>query len=110
MKTSIMGIFDRFKRKSPEEKLREKEQLVVLDGKMDDWRDRRPKNYQDHSHCIVCGRAIHWGKKYCSMECKNKYEGVQKMGQGKNKWMMIVMFGVMGVMMLFMFMGGGLGG
>lgn len=105
-----MGILDVFKRKSPEDKAREREQLELLDQKVEEWRERRPKNYQDHSHCIVCGRAIHWGKKYCSMECKTKYEGVQNKGKGKNKWMMFIMFGVMGVMMLFMFMGTGFGG
>jgi len=31
-----------------------------------------------HSHCIVCGKAIPYGEKFCSEKCKNEYEKIIK--------------------------------
>ena len=74
--------------------------------KTEAWRSKVAKGYDEHGHCSVCGRAIHADKKYCSIECKTKFEGVQKKQGKQNKLMCIIMPVIMAVMMLFMFMGG----
>jgi len=106
----IMSIFTKkSSKKKDQAKLEEEKRLEILDKKQAEWREKRPKNFQDHAHCYSCGRAIHWGKKYCSIECKNKYEGIQKKSQSRNKYMYIVLCVVMSVVMIFMLYGGGLG-
>lgn len=80
------------------------EKYDAIDRQTEDWRNKQARGYQEHQHCSVCGRAIHIGKRYCSMECKNKYEGVQKK-QGKNqKLMCCIMGAVMPIIMVIMMM------
>lgn len=78
-----------------------------VDRKTEIWRSKMAKGYQEHAHCIVCGRALHLGKKYCSMECKDKYEGVQKKQGKQQRWMCILMAVVFPVMMIFMMLSQG---
>lgn len=93
-----------FKKKEKLSEQELEEQSRDMDKKQEKWRQTVAKNYPEHSHCIVCSRAIHYGKRYCSMECKGKYEGVQKKQKKKNRWMYICMCTVLPVMMLVMFM------
>jgi predicted nucleic acid-binding Zn ribbon protein len=82
----------------------QQEKYDAIDRQTEDWRNKQARGYQEHQHCSVCGRAIHLGKKFCSMECKNKMEGVQKK-QGKNqKLMCCIMGAVMPIIMVVMFM------
>ncbi|MHA1680046.1 MAG: DUF2116 family Zn-ribbon domain-containing protein [Promethearchaeota archaeon] len=86
-------------KKTKEEK---EQEAAILQKKTDIWKETKAKGYQDHSHCIVCGRAIHYGKKYCSMECKGEYTKLEKKKGGSNKWMCIIMGIMLPLMMLFM--------
>jgi predicted nucleic acid-binding Zn ribbon protein len=82
----------------------EQEKFDNIDRQTEDWRNKQARGYQEHQHCSVCGRAIHLGKKYCSMECKNKLEGVQKKQSKNQKLMCCVMGAVMPIMLVVMFM------
>ncbi len=100
------GLFGKKGTESAESKaVAEQERYDAIDRQTEDWRNKQARGYQEHQHCSVCGRAIHLGKKYCSMECKNKFEGVQKK-QNKNQKMMCCIMGavmpiILVVMMLF---------
>ena len=89
------------KKKPDEAELRAKYELI--DQKTEEWRGKMPRTYQDHSHCSVCGRAIHMGKKYCSVECKGKLEGGQKKQKKSQNLMCIVMAMILPIMMILMF-------
>ncbi|MHA1794250.1 MAG: DUF2116 family Zn-ribbon domain-containing protein [Promethearchaeota archaeon] len=75
----------------------------LLQKKQDIWRETKAKGYPEHSHCIVCGRAIHYGKKYCSLACKGEMEHAQKKKNKQNRWMCIIMSIMMPILMLIMF-------
>ncbi|MHB8585775.1 MAG: DUF2116 family Zn-ribbon domain-containing protein [Thermoplasmatota archaeon] len=45
----------------------------------------------NHAHCWICGRAIPYGDKTCSLECETKYKDNQR----KRKSMMWLMYGAM---------------
>nr|MDO8111163.1 DUF2116 family Zn-ribbon domain-containing protein [Candidatus Sigynarchaeota archaeon] len=74
----------------------------LIDQRTEDWRNKAARGYQEHQHCSICGRAIHLGKKYCSMECKNKYEGVAKKQKKNQNLQCIIMSAVMPVIMIIM--------
>ncbi|MBD3188757.1 DUF2116 family Zn-ribbon domain-containing protein [Candidatus Bathyarchaeota archaeon] len=88
------------KGKSREEKEAE---IAILQKKQDVWNEKIAKGFQDHSHCIVCGRAIHFGKKYCSIECKEKYMNLEGKKGKQNKWMCMLMGVLLPLMMVLMF-------
>lgn len=50
----------------------------------------------NHSHCVICSRAVPFGDKTCSKECEEQYAELQK----KRKRTMWIMYGLMGVAML----------
>ncbi|NMC06852.1 MAG: DUF2116 family Zn-ribbon domain-containing protein [Candidatus Lokiarchaeota archaeon] len=82
----------------------EREKYEKIDTQTDDWRNKQARGYQEHQHCSVCGRAIHLGKRFCSLECKNKMEGVQKKQSKNQKLMCCVLGAVMPIMLIIMFM------
>src|SRR5271157_4277812 len=92
------GLFGRKDKAEKEAVLRAKYDLI--DQKTEEWRGKIPRGYQEHSHCSVCGRAIHLGKKYCSIECKNKLEGANKKQKKSQNLMCIVMAAVLPIMMI----------
>jgi len=47
----------------------------------------------NHSHCVMCSRAVPFGDKTCSPECERDYAEVQK----KRKRTMYVMYGLIGL-------------
>ncbi len=98
--SKFKGLFG--KRDDGEKAAAEQAKYDAIDRQTEEWRNKQARGYQEHQHCSVCGRAIHVGKKYCSMECKNKLEGVQKK-QGKNqKLMCCIMGAVMPIMLVVM--------
>ncbi|MEX2682252.1 MAG: DUF2116 family Zn-ribbon domain-containing protein [Candidatus Sigynarchaeota archaeon] len=86
----------------------EQEKYDAIDRQTEEWRNKQARGYQEHQHCIVCGRAIHLGKKYCSLSCKEKYESVQKKQNKNQKLMCCIMGAVMPIMLIVMmlFQGG----
>lgn len=50
----------------------------------------------NHSHCVVCTRAVPFGEKTCSPECAAQYEELQK----KRKRSVYVMYGLMALAIL----------
>jgi predicted nucleic acid-binding Zn ribbon protein len=66
------------------------------------WKDQIKKKWGPHSHCPVCGKAMPSDKQICSQSCKDKYQIHEKKQKKKNRIQMIVLFGVMGVMFIFM--------
>ncbi|HME51139.1 MAG TPA: DUF2116 family Zn-ribbon domain-containing protein [Candidatus Lokiarchaeia archaeon] len=95
------GWFGRKNKAETQEQL--KTRYEQIDQKTEEWRGKIPKNMVEHSHCGVCGRAIHLGKKYCSVECKGKLEGANKKQKKSQNLMCIVMAAVLPIMMILMF-------
>ncbi len=50
----------------------------------------------NHSHCVICTRAVAFGDKTCSPECEAKMDELTK----KRKRSMLVMYGLMAVAIL----------
>jgi predicted nucleic acid-binding Zn ribbon protein len=98
------GLFGKRGTEPSAKAVAEQEKFDNIDKQTEDWRSKQARGYQEHQHCGVCGRAIHLGKKYCSLECKNKMEGVQKKQGKQQKMMCCVMGAVMPIMLIVMFM------
>jgi predicted nucleic acid-binding Zn ribbon protein len=62
----------------------------------------------NHSHCVVCSRAVPFGDKTCSPECQAQLDELNK----KRKRSMLVMYGLMAAAVLVFLLSfrGGLGG
>ena len=63
---------------------------------MSSWKQNLRKRYDEHKHCIACGIAVPIDKDYCSLECKDKFQGYEKK-KNRNNYIMI---GVMAVVMI----------
>lgn len=50
----------------------------------------------NHSHCVICGKAVPFGDKTCSKECEQGLEELNK----KRKRSMLTMYVLMGIAML----------
>lgn len=50
----------------------------------------------NHSHCVICSRAVPYGEKTCSSECAANLEELNK----KRKRSMYIMYGLMGIAIL----------
>ncbi|OLS13502.1 MAG: hypothetical protein RBG13Loki_2873 [Promethearchaeota archaeon CR_4] len=74
------------------------------------WKKKLQTKWGPHSHCIICGRATAEEKQTCSQECMDKYQGETKKKGKQSKIQMIMLVAMVAVMMIFMFLGGGLGG
>ncbi|MCD6512229.1 MAG: DUF2116 family Zn-ribbon domain-containing protein [Thermoplasmata archaeon] len=53
-----------------------------------------------HSHCIICGKAIPYGEKFCSEKCKKEYENMVK----KRKIYIYLMYLALAILVIMMFM------
>ncbi|MCD6503187.1 MAG: hypothetical protein DRN30_04320 [Thermoplasmata archaeon] len=49
---------------------------------MEDFKDEERRGSKErvplHSHCVVCGRPIEFGKMFCSEACRESYERMIK--------------------------------
>ena len=57
----------------------------------------------DHRHCMTCGRAISPDKKFCSEECRMKYEEA-RMRERRMRKMLRIIYAVMIGALLVMIM------
>lgn len=55
-----------------------------------------PIQIPNHSHCVICSRAVPFGDKTCSKECEASYVELQK----KRKRSMLTMYGLMALAIL----------
>ena len=60
----------------------------------------------NHSHCIVCTRAVKYGERICSPECQKKAEAETK----QRRKMLYIMYGLLGLGLLMLFVGPLFGG
>ena len=72
-------------------------------------RQKWVKKWEAHAHCQVCGIAIATNQQYCSNRCSGEYYNWKKKKDKKSKWTTIAMFGMIGVMVIFMIIFGGMG-
>ncbi|MBY9008774.1 MAG: DUF2116 family Zn-ribbon domain-containing protein [Candidatus Lokiarchaeota archaeon] len=68
------------------------------------WKDQIKKKWGPHSHCPICGKAMPTDKQFCSQNCRDHYHTSQKKKKKKGRIQMIVMFGVMAVVFVFIFL------
>lgn len=54
----------------------------------------------NHSHCVICSKAVAFGDKTCSSECEAQYADLQK----RRKRTMWTMYGLMGLAFLVLVM------
>ena len=67
------------------------------------WKDSiKNRKYDEHKHCIVCGRAIPITQDFCGQDCREKYGKVEKDKDKKGKWQIVMIFIVMIVMMFIL--------
>ena len=67
------------------------------------WKDQIKKKWGPHSHCPICGKAMPSDKQFCSQACRDNYMTSQRKQKRKGRYQMIFLFGIMGVMILFLF-------
>ena len=66
------------------------------------WKDSlKNRKYEEHKHCIVCGRAVNISQDFCSQECKDKYQKADK-GKSKKNTITIVVMVVMVIAIFFL--------
>jgi predicted nucleic acid-binding Zn ribbon protein len=96
-----MGLFSRKEEDPAVLEQKKNEYYANIDKQTEIWRSGVAKGYQEHAHCSVCGRAIHFDKKYCSIECKGKYEGMQKKQKKSNNMMCWITALILPIMLIF---------
>jgi predicted nucleic acid-binding Zn ribbon protein len=73
------------------------------------WKDKIQKKYGPHHHCIICGRAIPEGKKYCSQDCKDSATAYERKQKKKSRIQIYFFIGMIIFMFIMIFITGGLG-
>jgi len=68
------------------------------------WKDQIKKKWGPHGHCPICGKAMATDKQFCSQTCKDNYLTSQKKQKKKGRLQMIFLFGMLGVMVVMMFL------
>ena len=61
-----------------------------------------PVQIPNHSHCVICSRAVPFGDKTCSPECEHGFADLTK----RRKRTMYVMYGLMMLAMLVLVLSG----
>ena len=56
--------------------------------------------YEEHKHCIVCGRAVPLEQDFCSTECKDSYQTADKKKGKKNNLQCIFLVVTMLIMIV----------
>ncbi len=64
----------------------------------------KARPYDEHKHCLVCGKAVPLNQDFCSLECKDSYNKADKK-KGRGNIIQIAVFGVLIVVMFVMFSG-----
>ncbi len=68
------------------------------DVKNKSWKDSlKTRRYEEHKHCIVCGRAVPIERDFCTQDCKDSYSKADKK-KGKSSKIQIA---VLVVVMIF---------
>lgn len=62
----------------------------------------KTRAYEEHKHCIVCGKAIPLDQDFCSLECKDSYSKADKK-KSRGNITQIIIFGVLIVVMFIVF-------
>ncbi|KAA0006903.1 MAG: DUF2116 family Zn-ribbon domain-containing protein [Thermoplasmata archaeon] len=52
-----------------------------------------------HNHCIICGKAIPAGEKFCSEKCKQEYERMVK----RRKLYVYLMYLALALLLIMLF-------
>jgi len=66
------------------------------------WKSSLKKRIDEHKHCQVCGISIPLDKEYCSIECRDKYQGYDKKKKRGNIIQIVLIAGVMIVFLVLM--------
>ncbi|UYP46351.1 hypothetical protein NEF87_002636 [Candidatus Lokiarchaeum ossiferum] len=62
------------------------------------WKESlKSRKYDEHKHCMVCGRAVPMDRDFCTQDCKEKYSSADKK-KGRSSTIQIV---VLVVVMIF---------
>ncbi|MHA1821413.1 MAG: DUF2116 family Zn-ribbon domain-containing protein [Promethearchaeota archaeon] len=69
---------------------------------MSSWKQNLTKKLPEHKHCPVCGISIPVDKEFCSIECRDKYQGYEKKKNRNNYIQMALIFGILAVTMILM--------
>ena len=59
----------------------------------------KSRAYDEHKHCIVCGKAVPMDQDFCSLDCKDSYSKKDKKKSRGN----IIQIAVFGVLIVVMF-------
>lgn len=62
-----------------------------------------PLQVPQHSHCVICGKAVQAEEKTCGPECVKALEQHNK----KRRLMMLLMYGLIGFTVVLLFFGTG---
>jgi predicted nucleic acid-binding Zn ribbon protein len=71
------------------------------------WKKKLQNKWGEHSHCVVCGRAIPFDKTTCSQACQDKYKGAEKKKSRSNYTQIIFIVVIMVVVLLIPTLMGG---
>lgn len=55
----------------------------------------------NHSHCLICTRAVPFGDKTCSAQCEQQHTDLQK----RRKRSMVLLYGLMALSVLLLLLG-----
>lgn len=64
----------------------------------------KTRPYEEHKHCLVCGRAVPLDQDFCSLECKDSYGKADKK-KSRSNMVQIAVFGVL-IVVMFLIMSG----
>lgn len=65
------------------------------------WKESlKSRKYEEHKHCVVCGRAVPMEQDFCSAECKDGYTKADKKKGRTNTIQMVVLIAVMVIMIV----------
>lgn len=65
------------------------------------WKESlKSRKYDDHKHCMVCGRAVPSDRDFCTQDCKEKYSKADKK-KGKSSTIQIVVLVVVMIITMF---------
>jgi len=66
------------------------------------WKSSLKKRIDEHKHCPVCGISIPLDKEFCTIECRDKYQGYDKKKKRGNILQIVLIAGVMIVFLVVM--------
>ncbi|MBN2155002.1 MAG: DUF2116 family Zn-ribbon domain-containing protein [Candidatus Lokiarchaeota archaeon] len=66
------------------------------------WKSSLKKRIDEHKHCPVCGISIPLDKEFCSIECRDKYQGYDKKKKRGNIIQIVLIAAVMVIFLVVM--------